>query len=406
MFILVLAATQSAWTQPIPSDSDAEKQHYIFAVYTPASPEEATIWRTGNAALTTHRLVNSTDASEIRLAPVSHTSLRTFVDLGAAAGAVERINEPGSPTLHELLCYDQLLSPAQRQLTESYLAIKYGLTLDQRQPTNYLAQRNDGSIYPVWTATDEPSYRHRITGLAVDAAADLTRLSGSSVLAPDLLTLSWPEAPTATAYLLMADNNAPTARSLNPDTPALQPLRRRWRVEANGRLPETSLKIDPRRLFAGILPGETLVLLKSGGTSTIIPPSQVSANKITYTGLSFPTDTTSYLQLALRCDDAALGCSTNSVPQDNKFFTSVTVSPNPAPAGRPLQLRVALAKTAGLILTVYDALGHQVMTRPLSATTHHLAEITLPAPGSYAVHLRSRLLNHSAPSHTLKVIAH
>jgi hypothetical protein len=340
------------------------------------------------------------------LSPVKHTSLRTFVDLGAGAGAVERFEEQGAPPLHEILCYDQFLSPGQRQLIESYLAIKHGLTLDQRLPTNYLAQHPDESIFPVWTATDEPVYRHRITGLAHDPKINLSRLSGSSVLAPDLLTLSWQETPAETAYLLVADDNAPTARDLETNTPTLQPLQRRWRVEANGLLPETSPRIDPRQLFARILPGETLVLLQASDSPTLRAPPRSSGNEITFSGLSFPADTVSYLQLALRCDDPSLGCSTDEQLPKDDFFTSVQLSPNPTAAGTPLQLRVALTEAAGLVLTIYDALGRQVKTQPLSANTHHLAEITLPAPGTYSLHLRSRLLSRSAPSHSIKVIAH
>lgn len=401
-----LVFTLPIYAQPIPPSPDAEKQHYIFVVYTPTSQSEASIWRTPGTELTTHRLINRPDSSEIRLSPVKHTSLRTFVDLGADAGAVERIEEQGSPTLHEILCYDQFLSPSQRQLTESYLAIKHGLTLDQRLPTNYLAQHPDESIFPVWTATDKPAYRHRITGLANDSKVNLSRLSGSSVLAPDLLTLTWQEAPVETAYLLLADDNAPTARDLEANTSTLQPLQRRWRVEANGLLPETSLSIDPRQLFARVLPGETLVLLQTSASPRLIVPTRSSGREITFSGLSFPTDTASYLQLALRCDDPSLGCSTNEQPPKDDFFTSVQLSPNPTAAGTPLQLRVALTDAAGLVLTIYDALGRQVKTQSLPTNTHHLAEITLPAPGAYSLHLRSRLLSRSAPSHSIKVIAH
>jgi hypothetical protein len=420
VLIALFATFSQAHAQPIPPAIAAEHANYIFAVYTPTSPAEAMIWRTADAALTTHRLINKSDSTEIRLAPVRHTALRTFVDLGESAGAVETLEEQSSPTLHELLCYDQLLSPAQRQLTESYLAIKHGLTLDQRLPTNYLAQRPDGSTYPVWTATDEPAFRHRITGLAYDTSANLSRLTGASVLAPDLLSLSWQDAPDRTAYLLLADDNAPTARSLASGSPTLQPLQRRWRVETNGQVPETTLNVNPRQLFDRVLPGETLVLLQIGGTSTLIPPnsvstsgistlippSQASANNIAFTSLSFPPDTVSYLQLALRCDDPALGCSTNTEPPEDDFFTSVQLSPNPAAAGTPQQLRVALAEASGLVVTVYDALGRQVSTQVLTATTHHLAEIILPAPGTYSLHLRSRLLRRSAPSFTLQVIAY
>lgn len=56
----------------------------------------------------------------------------------------------------ELMIFDRVLSPKERMVYESYLALKYGLSLD----TSYVAA--DGKI--IWDITNNTIFNHRITG--------------------------------------------------------------------------------------------------------------------------------------------------------------------------------------------------------------------------------------------------
>ncbi|MEM6771406.1 MAG: hypothetical protein AAF597_12565, partial [Bacteroidota bacterium] len=79
--------------------------------------------------------------------------------------------------------------------------------------------------------------------------------------------------------------------------------------------------------------------------------------------------------------------------------------PTPGGLGQPYPRRPARARATALTLLVADASGRLIETRRLPSATHHLAEVTFPAPGSYTLHLRPRLNNRQAPTTTLKVIA-
>ena len=370
--------------QPIPVGSVvAERGHYVFVVMTPTSPAEATVWQLGETTMTTHRLYDAADSTTIALRPLPYPTLRTFfttsADPGAAAGTERGITagEEGI-VIGELLHYPTLLSPRQRQLTESYLAIRHGLTLEQRSPINYLAPSADGTL-PVWTATAAGDFRHRIVGLAHDSRTGLDRTRGNSVLAPELLQIIWRQRPDTTTYLLLADDDAPTARR-----PGEQTLQRRWRVETTGAPPPTTLTFDTRRFYDRAHPGEAWTLsveLLDGSHRTYTADATTDAT-IRFTDVAFPADTFVYFQLA------ASRVAPSAVTETLIAATSLT--PNPVIPGQPVQLRVALTEPTALTLTVVDALGRRLEERRLPAASHHLEEVTFPAAGSFTLHLRPR----------------
>ena len=67
------------------------------------------------------------------------------------------------------MMFDRKLSDVERQRVSSYLAIKYGITLDQETPTDYLA--SDGSV--IWNATANAGYATNINGIGFDDDSDL-----------------------------------------------------------------------------------------------------------------------------------------------------------------------------------------------------------------------------------------
>lgn len=66
---------------------------------------------------------------------------------------------------------------AQTNQVESYLALKYGITLDQTLPTNYTL--SDGSI--AWSATGAGVYKNNIAGIARDDASMLAQYRSQTV---------------------------------------------------------------------------------------------------------------------------------------------------------------------------------------------------------------------------------
>lgn len=65
----------------------------------------------------------------------------------------------------EFIHYNRTLSDAELLRVQSYLAIKYGVTLDQSAPRNYVA--SDSTTTP-WNAATNGIYKHNITGIGRD----------------------------------------------------------------------------------------------------------------------------------------------------------------------------------------------------------------------------------------------
>lgn len=84
---------------------------------------------------------------------------------------------PFKGDIAEIAMYASDLSPTQRQQVESYLAIKWGVSLDQTTAYNYL--NSSGGI--IWNATANSGYKNNIIGIGRDDAAGLNQKQSQSV---------------------------------------------------------------------------------------------------------------------------------------------------------------------------------------------------------------------------------
>ncbi|AXY72538.1 hypothetical protein D3H65_00440 [Paraflavitalea soli] len=96
-----------------------------------------------------------------------------FVSIGSRINAGRGLYWWGN--ISEVIVYNRVLTDAERQSVDSYLGLKYGITLNNGA-TNYLASNN--TVY--WTA--DATYKSRITGIGRD---DSTTLNTKQSLSAD-----------------------------------------------------------------------------------------------------------------------------------------------------------------------------------------------------------------------------
>jgi hypothetical protein len=87
--------------------------------------------------------------------------------------------------LSEAIIYDTSLAGTNRQKVNTYLATKYGITLDQSTPTSYLA--TDGAT--VWNSATNTAYNKNITVIGRDDVEALYQKQSKSINTPGLVTV-------------------------------------------------------------------------------------------------------------------------------------------------------------------------------------------------------------------------
>ena len=113
------------------------------------------------------------------------TNTHGYLDIGVTGTPCANCGTFFGGTIGEFILYSRSLTTQERQRIDSYLAIKYGITLDQAAATNYL----DSGAAVIWNATANRTYRHNITGIGRDDDSALIQRQSRSVQNDSLVTM-------------------------------------------------------------------------------------------------------------------------------------------------------------------------------------------------------------------------
>lgn len=92
--------------------------------------------------------------------------------------------EAWNGSIGEVIVFNEQLTGTDLQKVRSYLATKYGITLENGT-VDYL----DTAASPVWTVASNAGYGNDITGLGRDDAQDLDQTRSRSVNSDSLVTM-------------------------------------------------------------------------------------------------------------------------------------------------------------------------------------------------------------------------
>ena len=158
--------------------------------------------------------------------------------------------EPYNGGIAEVITYKSDLANEEVNKIESYLAIKYGVTLCQQSffgktPNNYTA--SNGTVY--WNAADNKGYGHCITGIGRDDSSGLLQKQSFSVhhkalvyLYNDSIKNTFPVSNTDNrspitenaSFLLIGDNGQPTSLTTCVAGKKYKRMDRIWKVQKTG----------------------------------------------------------------------------------------------------------------------------------------------------------------------------
>jgi hypothetical protein len=280
--------------------------------------------------------------SKSRLLLAQNKSWNTSATGTATIGALIANTQAWMGSINEVIVYNRTIANYERQRISSYLALKYGYTLDQTTATNYVATDYNGTTGTIyWDATANATYKNNIAGIGRDDKTGLYQKQSRSVntaangnmVAIGLNTIAATNQDNTSSFaddlsfLVWGDDGATGIKTTEYPT-ALDPggcskisrLQREWKVQVTG-----SIDIVQMQLFLagqGIPTSTSLSDLKllvnntsdfSAATTTVIMPSNYDAT----------TQTVTFNNLSL---------------QDGQYFTLVTDLTNEAPGGVKDQL--------------------------------------------------------------------
>jgi hypothetical protein len=204
----------------------------------------------------------------------------------------------------EIVVYSAANSASLRNQVESYLALKYGITLGNTvSPINYTSSA--GPVF--WTGLS--AYQHNIFGIGTDNASGLVQTSSNSVNSGSgdgtgqsgmgNLVLKTSTGLADGQFLMIGTDSA--ALTEETITSAMGPASavgssrpvRTWKVQATGAVPAVNLSFDITGLtFSGgsALTNYYLLIDNDGdgdfntGTQTLVPASGVTGNLISFYG--------------------------------------------------------------------------------------------------------------------------
>ena len=197
----------------------------------------------------------------------------------------------------DLIVYQGTMTTTQRRQVETYLAIKYGITIDQTSATNYIW--SDGSTV-IWDATVNSGYNQDIAGIGRDDASCFSQKQSSSVNSDDVLTIGLGSVANSNAeninsfaddgdYLIWGNDGGATAQAgaETSDVPSsiTERMTRIWRVEDTGAVGNTELQFDLTGLGYGTNAEDFALLV--GNTSTMADATIITGGTLNGSTLSF-----------------------------------------------------------------------------------------------------------------------
>lgn len=294
--------------------------------------------------------------------------------------AVGAYNNGGAYSLNgqigELIMYGQSLTATQTQQVNSYMALKYGITLDQTTATNYVA--SDGSVF--WNAATNAAYKYRITGIGRDDCSDLIQRISRNQDTTNLAYVTMGLGTIATSnsadtnsigtdknFMMWADNNVsalPIASAITGDGTttfstscgSYKQSGRTWRIQKTGTaVGAVQVQINLTGVNLGNSTSDFYLAINSSATfsgtiTKLVPAASYTGNVVTFNNVTFtdgqyftivgtrvigPGNVINNLALWLRADTGIVLTGSN-VSQWNDLSNSGNNVVQATPASQPI----------------------------------------------------------------------
>jgi hypothetical protein len=322
----------------------------------------------------------------------------------------------------EIIIFDRVLTSIERAKVESYLALKYGLSLFQNGPSLYLNSQKE----VIWDGFKNAPAYFNVAGIGRDDASDLFQKQSTSSYDPGLLVIAAKKiAPSNQEnladfpnnnFLIWGDDGA-NLKLVRDNSGNYATVLRKWTMDGFGEVSQkipTMLAFDFGKVKTTISTTTHywLIIDRSGngkfspGNLEFVPASTISSEgratfskvlwdedqsgKDVFTfGISAGPDPTSWV--------FAQDSDTLTTPSLNGFWEKVLLYPNPVGKNNFFNLELGLQKPESATIQIHDAQGKLIQQRLLEGSTYYFYTGQLNVPGLYTVRIKMNEVEKTLP---------
>ncbi len=207
------------------------------------------------------------ESSTSSIVASSNAGTTGYFFLGTAGATAAGTPAPYTGTLSELIMYDDELSSDEFIKVSSYLAAKYGITLDQNHPTSYTSYlASDGTVF--WNATSSSAYNTNITVIGRDDSTSLNQKQSKAIHTNSLVTIGLTSIEVSNAsntatfagdksFLAFGDNAGTLSFTTSGAPAGSQILQRKWKAKETNTVGSVMISVpDNSSTFTYKLPTE------------------------------------------------------------------------------------------------------------------------------------------------------
>jgi hypothetical protein len=264
--------------------------------------------KNNGAANSTELFVNGIDQADLADGALL-TSANVAYRLGGTLDANSFADDNFNGQISEIISYSARPTDAEHERVQSYLAIKYGITLSQNTAQDYVNSSSARTV--IWNGTTNASYNADIAGIGRDDNSCLEQKQSKSGNSGSIVTIgnngifsdngTNPNSFTIDKSFLVWGNDAVSATFANrqqggsADVPAASSVTERmsrvWRVQESGTVSNTSVAFDLTGLGYDLSTGNQFQLMVSPNATianaTTIVGGTLVGNVITFNSVDF-----------------------------------------------------------------------------------------------------------------------
>ncbi len=224
--------------------------------------------------------------------------------LGASANYIG-FNSPNfyfNGLISEVIIYDNDITDTDRDKIYSYLAIKYGIELDNTGGGTAGDYTNAAGTI-LWDASANSTYHHDIAGIGRDGVSELNQKQSKSANSDAIIHIGLGSVAATNAansnsfsadnsFMLWGNDNAATAQASanTADLPStvLERISRVWKVEETGTVGNVEIQFDLTGLGYGTVLDDFHLIISNTATmasGTLTAASSINSNVVSFTGV-------------------------------------------------------------------------------------------------------------------------